>query len=312
MNEKCIPLNKSCVAHTAEPLRTASTPFTLCVGTSSLVWDGQVLSVNKGTPIEDGEYTSFTVRDGCIVGAGQAPVPEYTPPPCAEPPVPCGGGGGSSEVSPQAGNLTTATLSGLYTGISIEEGVGITVDGTGTTGDPLIISAEASSGPTLVATTTEISISTPAPGTIGIGLQPSGISAGTYAGITFNSRGIATGYTAPSASGLTGVTGVGEVGVEVTSGVAAVSLKAVEPGNSTFNVGAYSMKLSQGGTVTTMTQITTIPAGTYTLGAYNVTFNAYGIPTTVDRSINIPAGSFETADGKTVSYDQFGAITGVS
>ena len=312
MSNKCIPLGKSCTEHVAEPVRKANDPFTVCVGTNALVWDGQSLTVYRGTPIPDGEYTAFTIRDGCLVSAGQAPVPEYTPPPCVESPAPCDGSGSSAVVSPRAGNLTTDTPTGLYTQVVMQQGAGITIMGTGTTGDPIVVSAVGSSGPTIMATTSEIDISNPAANVIGVGLKPSGLAPGTYAGITFNSHGIATGYAAPNATSVTAVVGAAEVEADNQGGAVTVSLKSSAAGNETYNVGGYSVSLSQGGVIETMTQNISFPAGIYTLGAYNVTYNQYGSATAVQRTVILTAGIFTTADGKTVHYDEFGTITQIT
>ena len=60
-------------------------PFQICVGNHSLVWDGSCASIVKRKyQIPNGTFTSVTFEDGCIVGVGQAPIPQYTPQACCD------------------------------------------------------------------------------------------------------------------------------------------------------------------------------------------------------------------------------------
>lgn len=69
----------------------ACKPFTICVGNYSLIWDGECASIQERTyQIPDGTYTSITFQDGCIVGVGQAPIPQYTPQQCCDVGEPAG------------------------------------------------------------------------------------------------------------------------------------------------------------------------------------------------------------------------------
>lgn len=312
MSDKCILLDNPCVEHVLDPVRTSSSPFTVCVGTNSLAWDGQVLTLHKGTPIADGEYTAFTIRNGCIVSADQAPVPEYTPPPCVESPAPCDGSGTTSAVSPAAGNLTTSTSLGLYTRVYVQPGSGVAITGTGVVGDPIVISAAGGGGPVVMPTTSEIAVSTPTPGVIGIGLNPSGIPPGTYGGITFNSHGIATGYATPNTTSLVGVVGAAEIDADNQGGLVTVSLKPTPAGNASYNVGGYSATLTQGGTVSSMSRTINVPAGIYELGAYAISVTDHGSINGVQRIATMTPTSFTTSDGKTVNVDEHGYIISIT
>jgi hypothetical protein len=312
MSENCKILSAPCAEQGVEHVPVPTPPFSICVGTNRLDWDGYALRVHQGSAMPDGEYTAFTVRDGCIVEAGQAPVPEYTPPPCVESPAPCSGETGAATVSPRAGNLTADTPTGLYTQVSVVNGLGITVTGTGASGDPIVISAPGSTGPIISAGTPDISVTTPTAGVIAIGLNSSGITPGTYAGITFNSRGIATAYSAPSVSAVQAVVGAGEVNGENVSGGVTISLKPTTAGGASYDIGGYSVAVSQGGVVSTVTRVINLPAGVYSMGAYNVTVNGLGSITGITRSVTLVAGTFTTTDGKTVRYDEFGTITQIT
>lgn len=60
-------------------------PFSICVGNHSLIWDGSCASIVKRKyQIPNGTFTSVTFEDGCIVGVGQAPIPQYTPQACCD------------------------------------------------------------------------------------------------------------------------------------------------------------------------------------------------------------------------------------
>lgn len=58
-------------------------PFTLCVGNYTLIFDGNCpVIVPRKYQIPNGTYTSITFEEGCIVGVGEAPIPQYTPQQC--------------------------------------------------------------------------------------------------------------------------------------------------------------------------------------------------------------------------------------
>jgi hypothetical protein len=58
----------------------------MCIGNKQLAYDGRCLSLlNRKNPIPAGTYTSITLdENGCIIEAGTAPLPQYTPQACCE------------------------------------------------------------------------------------------------------------------------------------------------------------------------------------------------------------------------------------
>lgn len=75
---------KPCKTEIPKKTKTCK-PFSICVGNHSLIWDGSCASiVERKYKIPNGTFTSITFQDGCIVGVGQAPVPEYTPQACCD------------------------------------------------------------------------------------------------------------------------------------------------------------------------------------------------------------------------------------
>lgn len=80
-------------------------PFSICVGNKTLTWDGTCAIVQDRTyKIPDGTYTSITFADGCIVGVGEAPLPQYTPQQCCD--------GVSEENTPSGDSLVVANRKG--------------------------------------------------------------------------------------------------------------------------------------------------------------------------------------------------------
>lgn len=83
---------KPCKTEIPKKTKTCK-PFSICVGNHSLIWDGSCASiVERKYQIPNGTFTSITFQDGCIVGVGHAPVPEYTPQACCDGEVTQAGG----------------------------------------------------------------------------------------------------------------------------------------------------------------------------------------------------------------------------
>lgn len=124
------------------PVPPAYTPVTWCSGNSSFTFDGtKVIKTPYSIPVPDGVYTKVTIIDGCIVEAGLADVPSYTPLGCCDAP----GGGTSPDVgevdlSNVACNLLQNYPDGLYAGLNVVGSNGITVAGCGTPSSPLTLS----------------------------------------------------------------------------------------------------------------------------------------------------------------------------
>lgn len=113
-------------------------PFSICVGNHSLIWDGSCASIVKRKyQIPNGTFTSVTFEDGCIVGVGQAPIPQYTPQAC------CDGDtveqvGGTQDLTRAKGvnNLVTITNGAISVEPMWDANGNIRVDGNGTANKP--------------------------------------------------------------------------------------------------------------------------------------------------------------------------------
>lgn len=116
----------------------ACKPFSICVGNNRLVWDGSCASIVKRKyQIPNGTYTSLTFEDGCIVGVGQAPIPQYTPQAC------CDGDtveqvGGTQDITRAKGvnNLVTIMNGAISVEPMWDANGNIRVEGNGTANKP--------------------------------------------------------------------------------------------------------------------------------------------------------------------------------
>jgi hypothetical protein len=274
--------------------------FEACVGNFTLAYDGECMTVTpRADPIPDGTWGLMTFVDGCIVRVDPAPVPSYTPDDCCAP--------ASSDINPPAAvmvspdpcNLTSLTPAGLLTLLSVRQGAGVKITGCGTTTDPLTISAVAQSGASIAAKAGDAPIRVEGDGSstsaLIIGMNPSGVTAGSYLGFSVNKFGLVTGFTAdggdPVVRSITGTTGISALQVTGAPGVYEVKLDNTGVEAATYRVGRYDMVVNAQGQIKAMTEVR--PAMT------PGTFYTPADPATLgDRP-------------KRVSYDANGAITAI-
>ena len=128
---------KPCKTEIPKKTKTCK-PFSICVGNHSLIWDGSCASIVKRKyQIPNGTFTSVTFEDGCIVGVGQAPIPQYTPQAC------CDGDtveqvGGTQDLTRAKGvnNLVTITNGAISVEPMWDANGNINVEGNGTQDKP--------------------------------------------------------------------------------------------------------------------------------------------------------------------------------
>ena len=128
---------KPCKTEIPKKTKTCK-PFSICVGNHSLIWDGSCASiVRRKYQIPNGTFTSVTFEDGCIVGVGQAPIPQYTPQAC------CDGDtveqvGGTQGLTRAKGvnNLVTITNGAISVEPMWDANSNIKVEGNGTQDKP--------------------------------------------------------------------------------------------------------------------------------------------------------------------------------
>lgn len=278
-----------------EAEQTKCQPFSFCLPFGGKVeYDGTCMQYAPGTPPEDGVYSKIYIANGCIVGADKYDPPIYTSSPCAPVPNPCdcegGGSGALPDPSTQSGNLFQYDASGRpLVKVTINGGNGISVSGSGSSTDPFMLSATPDSS---------IGIQYFKSGNDALTLTGSGTSGDPYTythrsgyqgnvnGMTFDTYGHLTGYTAPSTAGtINGVVGSDgiDVSTDISSGVATVSLAAPVPAlNGDYTFGAYKITLNDKNIPSYLERIVNLSAGEYVFGNYNVTVNEYGSITDIE------------------------------
>lgn len=207
-------------------------PFTVCVGNYTLVYDGYILKKEaRSYQVPDGAYTQLTFSDGCIVGAGQAPIAAYTPSDCCSPPGRDTGGtvAPTADISPVACNWLSVSPQGYFVTPHIFGDAGIQVSGCGTSSDPMVIKLAGGGGGSsgsVAAQSPNGTITVHGSGApsdpLTVDLAPIGVS-GVYGGFSVDSYGRITNYSA-GGSTVNAVYGGRGVTVTTTSGVATVEL----------------------------------------------------------------------------------------
>lgn len=273
-----------------EPQTKAGCPdFSLCLPWGGRLWqENGCLKAQPGTPPPDGIYDRIIIADGCIVGLEKADVALYVPPSCTEVPAACassseGASSSSCEASPLAGNLYTCDASGRpLVRCSIKGGDGIIVSGRGTTSDPYHIKANISAE-TLRVVAGNNGVTVTGTGSAADALVISHKGGGlntTVNGMRFDQYGHLVEYTAPTtSSGVNGIVPGDGIDVQVDNkvGIATISLsKPANVRNGIYQCGGYDVQLDLKNRIFNLTQRINIPAQTYAFGPYDVELNKLG------------------------------------
>lgn len=313
---------KPCEPKPPLPPVPCSPAFNLCVGDRVLKWDGFCPTVERTKHTADGTYTAVTVVDGCIVGYGYAEIPTYTPPYCSPAPSSCQSDnvsaavGGDVKISPDADNSLLNKSSGLFSRTYVRGGSGVAVKGTGTVSNPYIISLPAihntGTHKAVIGRNGLISENTDA-GTTYIGLEEVSKRGGTY--------GAADQFTIDRYGRVVGVeprhTPLVQAGAGLTASEQNGSLVIAHDTqvvDTNMMLGAYNVSVSPTGHVVNTERVIDLTAGVYNIGAYKVSLNEYGSVTNIQQSTDVmpSSGTFSTADGKIISYDMSGRLTGIA
>ena len=297
-----------------------SEPFDLCVGDRTLKWDGFCPTVERPRHTPDGTYTSVTVVDGCIVGYGYAYEATYTPPYCNPNPAHCQESGtgvtADIKISTSPDNTLTQTSGGLFARSYVQGGTGVTVGGTGTVTNPYTISlsqATNTGGTVAVVGRNGLVSETTNTGVTYIGLEESGVKTGVYD--------ITDQFTVDRFGRIISVVQRQDPLVSAGSGLEANNQgDTVQIGHPTRDIednmvlGAYVVGVSNTGHIISTQRAINVNDGVYHIGAYNVGINEYGsISSIVQRTDVMPSsGTFTTTDGKIISYDVTGRLTGIA
>lgn len=275
-------------------------PFEVCLPFGRvLVFDGQCVRVDGNVTIPDGEYGVFTVENGCIVSARPNPVFEYTPGPCAPAASPCDdSGGGSITLQTNISNLLSFDSGGRLGGfLHVNEGAGISLKGSGSAGDPLVISTAASDAKmTYIQSKDRAAFEVSGTGDITnpfvIGLVESPLNAGTYGGFTIDSYGRITGYKDAGAAYVQTVLEGPGIKVDQQAQVVTISLDESGVDAATYRFGGWDVALDLAGRVTDTKQVIEVEPQTLD-PYYNVlTVNQFGSITAITPVTRTPDSQY--------------------
>ena len=272
-------------------------PFTACLPFgASLEWDGQGLIYHESAnPISDGVYGTITVQGNCIASAGAEPVCEYTPAPCAPAAGPCSGtgsGGAGVAISPSADNLTYLdTANRLKTTLFYRAGTGISMSGSGTKSDPLVVSSVGDSGSDGTGFIRLIS------GNSGVKVTGSGTSSAPYMVSHVENGGV---------SGMCGPFTLDEYGHVIGYNEQASSVLAV--------MGATDIDVTTNGGIVTVALADQRTAGQYTTGGWELEFDNYGVLRGTKQVISLAVNENDVYDMRDygLSFNQYGSVVGIT
>ena len=219
------------------------------------------------------------------------------------------------KISTSPDNILTQTSGGLFTRSYVQGGNGVTVGGTGTVTTPYTISlsqATNTGGTVAVVGRNGLVSETTNTGVTYIGLEESGVKTGVYD--------ITDQFTVDRFGRIISVVQRQDPLVSAGSGLEANNQgDTVQIGHPTHDIedsmvlGAYIVGVSNTGHIISTQRAININDGVYHIGAYNVGINEFGsISSIVQRTDVMPSsGTFRTTDGKIISYDVTGRLTGI-
>ena len=272
-------------------------PFTACLPFgASLEWDGQGLIYHESAnPISDGVYGTVTVQGNCISSAGAEPVCEYTPAPCAPAAGPCSGtgsGGAGVIISPSSDNLTYLdTANRLKTTLFYKAGKNISMSGSGTKSDPLVVSSVDGSGGDGTGFIKLL------PGNSGVKVTGSGTSSDPYMVSHITHEGV---------SGMYGPFTLDEYGHVTGYNESASSVLAV--------MGATDIDVTTNGGIVTVALADQRTSGQYTSGGWELEFDNYGILRGTKQVISLSVNENDVYDMRDygLSFNQYGSVVGIT
>lgn len=262
--------------------------FDACLGLGRRIsYNGQCFTLLEDVITQDGWYDRIQVVNGCIVAVGHAEEAVYTPPPCAPSPESCGTGGGggsfscSDALSAKAGNLTTCSGNKLLTTIHFSGG-NVTVTGTGTSNDPIVLTAPSGGGSTVLSSNT---LDLTGGGSLQdpylINLKQTTVTPGTYLGFEVDSYGRIVSYEAEEQDVVRSI--VDGTGITTENNLGAVTIgladSGVEAGN--YQLGGYTVKIDMSGRTTEVKRNVTLEQQTLDIGGKQITVNEFGSITAI-------------------------------
>lgn len=266
--------------------------FEVCLPFGGKIYSqGGYVNYEEGTPPPDGVYGKVIITNGCIVGLEKDDIPLYTSSPCAPVPVPCdcdgGGGGGGNLPDPSilTGNLFRYDAAGRpLVRLMVSAGDNISITGTGTDTDPLVIGCTLESEGGIIIKSGNDAISVLGEGTAEdpklITHKSNTLGVQSISGMSFDEYGHLIDYTKPAAAvGINGIIpGEGiHVDTDVSSGVATVSLATpLHVSQGEYQFGGYIIEVDKNNIIYRIQRDITLTAGVYRLGVVDVTVNDTG------------------------------------
>lgn len=277
---------------------TACSSFSVCLGAGkTLKYDGQCFSIVGTTNIPDGWYGQVKIEDGCIVDAAIAPIPVYTPPPCA--PAPGEGGSGDTTtcadlVSPDSANLSYCSGGQLMTELIIGTQTGITITGKGTSHDPMNFVVSETGEPLYFTVSTPDVLTLTGTGTLIdpyiLSMKNSPLGAGTHGEYTTDAYGRVIAYNPLDGVITSAIDGVGTTVVSV-SPILQIDLTNTGVTAANYLLGGYTGVVNSKGQFTNITQSINITPGVYNFGDYDATVNAQGSITKLEATTPTPGSN---------------------
>lgn len=294
-NNKC-DNNLETVAHDKMPCAALS----VCLGFGrELYFDGDCWSERGTVTLTDGYYNSFLVVNGCITAAEKIPAPSITAGPCAPVPADCGGNGGSGGSSDITVD-TTAPCNIFYKGangytaiVNAESTDTVAVTGCGTAQQPFKFSANIPETSIAINSGTgeSITVDKLVGQNVWVIKHADGLNQ-TINGMEFNASGHLVSYTAQEVSSITGITEGPGIKVDVTGGVAVVSLQPSDAKSGNSQLGGYLVETDLYGRIIKMDQTIKIEPVVLDPFFTELTINATGSVTEYKAIDRRPAWNF--------------------
>jgi hypothetical protein len=230
----------------------------ICIGVARKLILPAGFEVEISKRIKDGWYNAVKVQDNCIVDVRNDDPAPVIPPPCSPVPAPCGGGGsGSVAISPDSGNLLTSKGNGLYAGVSMLAGTGVSVSGTGAPADPIIISFSGggSGGSTNIVTPKGGGVESSKIGDIvSLTLEEVPDISGVYKGFEIDGYGRVVAFSEAEDDSTNYIAGEG-IEFEEKGPTTTINMEYVLPSSIEVNAGGQTLELDRTGRVVSINPI---------------------------------------------------------
>lgn len=289
MSDKdCRVVSAPCEKVVKEATASGGCPeFSVCLPFGGKLFsEGGCVNYEPGTPPPDGVYSKVVIKDGCIVGLELADLPLYTNSPCAPVPAPCdcdGGGGSLPDPSVVTGNLFRYDAAGRpLVLLSAKAGDGVSITGSGTADNPLVISAKPGESAGIQIRGTHL-ISVDGDGSADTPYRISHAANGkaqTVMGMSFDDAGHMIEYTPSPESSVVNAVAAGrgmDVETDLKNGIATVNLaKPLHKAEGEYILGGFSLSIDENNIIYDIKRDITFPAGVYRFGSIDATINEYG------------------------------------